>query len=161
MAADPDASPTAVTDRRAFPDRRRRLLHSIFVGGFRPRRRAHRRAEAATRHPLDFHDTRWLVVATAILLMSVADAFLTLRLIALGAVEVNPFMAWLLAGATPAFAFWKVGLTAGGVVLLTLLARLHVFGRLPVSVVLYFVLALYASLIGYEFSMLRTLLAAP
>jgi hypothetical protein len=95
----------------------------------------------------------------AILLLSVCDAFLTLQLLELGAVEVNPLMAMLLDGASTGFAFWKVGLTAAGVVILTVMARLHVFGRLPVSAMLYLVLGLYAGLIGYEYWLLRALQA--
>lgn len=94
-----------------------------------------------------------------ILLMSVADALLTLRLMSLGAVEINPFMALLLAGGTQAFAYWKVGLTAAGVVVLTVMARLHVFRRVPVSFVLYAVLGLYGALIVYEYGMLQRLIA--
>ena len=94
-----------------------------------------------------------------ILLMSVADALLTLRLIDLGAVEVNPLMAVLLAGNTAAFAYLKVGLTGAGVVVLTVMARLHVFGRVPVGLMLYAVLGVYGALIVYEYGMLETLTA--
>jgi hypothetical protein len=159
MAADTDARPAQTRERREAPDRRRRLLHALFIGSITQRRRDHRRAAGSHPHPLDFHDARWLAVAIAILLLSVFDAFLTLRLLELGAVEVNPLMAMLLDGTSAGFAFWKVGLTAAGVVILTVMARLHVFGRLPVSAMLYLVLGLYAGLIGYEYWLLRALQA--
>ncbi len=54
-----------------------------------------------------------------------------------------------------AFALVKIGLTAGGVLLLTQLARLRVFGRIPVGVFLYAVLGLYAVLICYEIGLLN------
>jgi len=56
-----------------------------------------------------------------------------------------------------AFAFWKFGLTALGVVVLTLLARLRVFGR-GVGTVLYMVLGMYAVLVGYEVFLLQNIL---
>ena len=50
---------------------------------------------------------------------------------------------------------FKFGLTAAGVVVLILLARVRAFGRLPVSALLYGVLAAYLWLVSYEFSLLR------
>jgi hypothetical protein len=55
------------------------------------------------------------------------------------------------------FTLVKVGLTAGGVVLLTLLARMRLFGRVPAGLLLYAVLAGYGVLILYEFGMLDAL----
>jgi hypothetical protein len=51
----------------------------------------------------------------------------------------------------------KIGLTAGGVVLLTQLARMRAFGRIPVGVLLYTVLAIYGALMVYEFGLLNAL----
>jgi hypothetical protein len=50
---------------------------------------------------------------------------------------------------------FKFGLTSTGVVLLILLARVRAFGYLPVSVLLYGVLAAYVWLVSYEFTLLR------
>ena len=91
-----------------------------------------------------------------ILLLCGADAILTLTLIARGASEINPLMAPLVAGSGHGFVFWKFGMTAAGVVLLTVLARLRVMGR-GVGVILYIVLGLYVILIGYELFLLRNI----
>ena len=91
-----------------------------------------------------------------ILLLCGADAILTLTLIAGGATEINPFMAPLVGGSGHAFVLWKFGLTAAGVVLLTVLARLRFMGR-AVGVILYIVLGLYVILIGYELFLLRNI----
>ncbi len=107
---------------------------------------------------LDWHDSQWLAVAILILLLSVTDAFMTLTLINLGAVELNPFMAPLVTGSGRSFALWKLGLTSGGVVILILLARARVFRRLPVAVILYLVLIGYAVLVCYEVWLLERLL---
>ena len=58
---------------------------------------------------------------------------------------------------SPAFAYLKVVLTAFGVTMLVVMARLRAFGRLPVSAVLYVILALYGALIAYELWLLDTL----
>ena len=90
-----------------------------------------------------------------IVLFSCVDAFLTLTLMDRGAYEVNPFMAPLVGRSALAFALVKIGLTGGGVVLLTLLARMKAFGRVPVSLLLYTVLLGYGALLVYEFRLLQ------
>jgi hypothetical protein len=64
-------------------------------------------------------------------------------------------MAPLLGHSALAFALVKVVLTAGGVVLLTQLARIRAFGRIPVGVFLYVVLVIYGLLITYEINLLN------
>jgi len=158
MTAESDASrATAPNERREVPERRRRLIHGLFVGGLTPRRLAHRRT--AESHPRlhDLHEARWMGVAVLIMLLSVADAMLTLELMHLGAIEVNPVMAIFLDGGSPGFAYMKVGLTGVGVTVLTVMARIHAFGRVPVGIVLYGVLGLYVSLIAYEYWLLEVL----
>lgn len=91
-----------------------------------------------------------------ILLLCSADALLTLTLIARGAQEMNPFMDPLVGGSGHAFAAWKFGLTSAGVIFLTLLARLRVFGR-AVGTILYVVLGMYAVLVGYELFLLQNI----
>lgn len=93
-----------------------------------------------------------------IVLLSCIDAFLTITLIDRGAYEANPFMAPLVAGSPLAFALVKIGLTGGGVVVLTLLARMRAFRRIPISALLYAVLIAYAVLVTYEARLLRSLL---
>jgi hypothetical protein len=62
----------------------------------------------------------------------------------------------LVHGSGHAFAGWKVGLTALGVVTLIVLARLRVFGR-AVGAILYIVLGIYAVLVSYELFLLRNI----
>ena len=49
---------------------------------------------------------------------------------------------------------WK-WIAAGGVVLLTLAARMRAFGRIPVSFLLYAVLIGYGTLVVYELKLLE------
>jgi hypothetical protein len=158
MSAESDAQAADTPkERRESPDRRRRLLHALFVGGLNPRRRSHRRTTEPHARVHDLHEARWLGIAMLIMLLSVADAILTVEVMHLGAIEVNPVMAVFLDGQSPAFAFVKVALTGFGVTVLTIMARIHAFGRVPVGFVLYAVLGLYSGLIAYEYWLLQAL----
>ena len=143
-----------VVQPRRGPDRRKRVLWSLVYGSFHPRRRGPRRAGEHALTAVDWHHPQWLAIGTLIVALSCADAFLTLVLIGHGAYEMNPFMAPLVGGSAVAFAMTKIGLTAGGVLLLTQLARVRTFGRLPVGAILYSVLVIYGTLIFYEFRLL-------
>jgi Domain of unknown function (DUF5658) len=142
-------------ERRGAADRRKGVFRALFYGSLNPRRRGPRRESDRSLTSVDWHHPQWLAVALLILLFSCADAFLTLTLIEHGAYEINPFMAPLVGGSTVAFTVTKIGLTAAGVVLLTLLARMRAFGRVPVSLLLYTVLAGYGALLLYECSLLQ------
>src|SRR5690606_29166498 len=113
-------------DRRRGPDRRRVRLRSFVQGALTPRRRGNRRHDEAEQL-VDWHEPHLLLLALLILLLSVADAFMTLRLIMGGAVEANPFMNYLLVEAPRWFAAVKMGLTGMGVIVLVAIARATVF----------------------------------
>src|SRR6267142_2615536 len=138
------ASEPGPQERRAT-DRRRHVLHA-------PRRADERAASA-----VDWHHPQWLAIAMLIVMFSGIDALLTLMLVERGAYEANPMMAPLVGGSAVAFTLVKIGLTGGGVVLLTQLARMRAFGRIPVGVLLYTVLGIYGALIAYEFGLLNAL----
>lgn len=150
---------TAESDanRRNRSDRRKRTVGSLIHGSFAPRRRGPRRDDDLSFTAVDWHHPQWLAVAILTLLLSSIDAFLTLMLLERGANEANPFMQPLVSGSPLLFTMVKMGLTSGGIVLLILLARARVFGRVPVSLILYAVLLVYATLVGYEFWLLGAL----
>ena len=112
-------------------------------------------------HDLDWHPAQWLAVGVLIVILSCIDAALTLSLIEKGAYELNPFMSGLVGGSAELFTLVKTGLTAGGVVLLTLLSRMRAFGRIPVALMLYGVLGGYAALVAYELHLLGETLLTP
>jgi Domain of unknown function (DUF5658) len=146
--------PVSLPERRRT-ERRRRVLRALVHGSFQPRRRTPRRSDERTLGAVDWHHPQWLATAMLIIMLCAADAFLTLVLLGRGASEINPVMRALLGGSGLGFAVIKIGLTASGVVLLTLLARTRAFGRISVGVLLYGVLAAYALLVAYEFSLFR------
>lgn len=154
--------PAPVTSRsgaheRRRAERRQRVLRALIMGSFRPQRRIPRRAGERTVGAIDWHHPQWLAAAILIVCFSSADALLTLMLMEQGAYEINPFMKPLVGGSALGFTLVKVGLTAGGVVLLTVIARIRAFGRFHVGLLLYLVLAGYGALVAYEIGMLDRL----
>jgi hypothetical protein len=151
------AEPPRTHERRNRADRRRRPWWSICYGSFNPRRRTPpRRADEYRFQSLDWHSSHLLAVAIGILLLSITDAFLTLMLLQGGAAEVNPIMAVFLYRNVAAFAALKITLTSVSTVSMVVLARYRFMRLLRVEWVLYGVLIVYVSLIGYEIWMLRS-----
>lgn len=149
-----EAEAESESERRRGPDRRKRVARALVYGSFHPRRLGPRREGEHRLGAVDWHHPWWLAVATLILMLCAADAILTTILISRGAYELNPLLAPLLGGSGVLFVLVKVGLTGIGVVLLTLLSRLKAFGRLPVAIILYAVLAGYGVLVAYELQLL-------
>lgn len=149
-------------ERRYRADRRRRPWWSVCYGSFNPRRRTpSRRVDDARFHSLDWHSAHLLAVAIGILLLCVADAFLTLVLLQAGAAEINPIMALFLYRSVAAFAMLKIGMTGACTISLVILARYRFMRLLRVEWVLYGVLIAYMGLIGYEIWMLKSPSVAP
>jgi len=145
-----------IQERRASSDRRRSVLHALWHGNFARRRHAPRRRSERHVVVTDWFHPQWLAVGIGILLLSAADALLTLTLISHGADEINPFMDPLVRGSGHSFGYWKIGLTAMGVLVLTLLARVRFWGK-AVGTILYMVLGVYVVLVGYEVFLLRNI----
>jgi hypothetical protein len=145
-----------LTERRIRTERRRSVFRSLWRGNFERRRVAPRRSTERHVVVTDWFHPQWLAVGIGVLLLSLADAILTLTLISHGASEINPFMEPLVHGSGHGFAYWKMGITGLGVGILILLARLRVRGQ-AVGNVLYAVLAGYIVLVAYELSLLRNL----
>jgi Domain of unknown function (DUF5658) len=142
------------SERRRGQDRRTQVARALLYGSLRPRRLGPRREGEHRLGAIDWHHPWWLAIATLTLIFCAADAILTIVLVSRGAYELNPLLAPLIGGSGAAFVLVKFGLTGIGVVLLTLLSRVKVFGRLPVALFLYGVLTVYGLLIAYELSLL-------
>ena len=143
-----------IGDRRSGYDRRRPTLRTFMQGGLTPRRRGGRRADDVVL--LDWHEPHLLFMAVAILLLSAADALLTLTLLANGANEINPVMNYLLVSHPQFFAAAKMTLTGMSVMILVACARATVFRVVRVSTIIRSFLLGYALLIGYECWLLKT-----
>ena len=141
-------------ERRTAPDRRTMSFRSFVQGSLTPRRRAARRD--GDRHGLvDWHAPHLLFLSIMILLLSVADAFLTLTLMKHGATEANPLLDFVLAEHPRLFGGAKMVLTGGGVLVLVALARARVFRLVRVEAIMHWFLLGYVALIAYEFWLLR------
>jgi len=140
----------AVSDRRSGAERRHRHWYGLLLGHEKRRRQNPRRVDEHNLAVVDWHHPQWLLVSVLIVVLSVVDAFATLTLLSHGAQEINPVMAPLVTGSGHSFAFWKMGLTVFGVVILTSISRIRFFRGLQVGVLLYLVLAAYIVLVAYE-----------
>jgi hypothetical protein len=139
--------------REGARDRRDRLWFGLLYGGFRPRRREGRRTDDRVRPIIDWHDPALLASAILILILCVADAALTLKLLASGAREANPVMALFVYGDARRFVIAKIALTGGGVLALVALARFRVFRWMRAGALVHSMLVAYLLLITYELSL--------
>jgi Domain of unknown function (DUF5658) len=149
--------PALGNERRALGDRRSRLWWSVWYGSLNPRRRRPpRRLDDSRYHSLDWYAAHLLAVSIGILVLSAADAFLTLTLLFDGADELNPVMAPVVLRGAATFAAMKMGLTSLGVVLMVFLARYRFMRLIRVDLAMYGVLLIYIWLVLYEIWMLKS-----
>ena len=142
----------AVNQKRKTEDRRKKPTSPFSRASLYGRRKAIRREEDKAHHKyVDRYSVRSVATILVILVLSISDAIFTLRLIAMGAEEVNPVMDFFLKLGPAVFLGVKYFLTVGSL-LCFLILKNHYFlmGRVSVKAVLGLVLALYLALIGYE-----------
>ena len=142
--------------RRQSTERRRFSPATVIYGCLYSRRRYPQRLTDRSGYYSDWYDSRSIYISIGILLLSCADATLTLKLLQLGAVEVNPFMAALIDTDTWLFIIVKTALTGMCLIFLVIHAHFRLFRLLRVSHLLQAILCLYLLLIGYELVLLST-----
>ncbi len=109
---------------------------------------------------VDAYDPGLVMVSLSIVLMSCLDAFFTLKLLSMGASEINYFMKVLIDSDTSSFLTTKLLATCGGVVFLTAMARFRFAGILRVRRILEALCGIYACLIIWELFLLGTVATA-
>lgn len=119
-----------------------------------PRRMQGRRSADRPYAMLDRFDSGMMMLAVALMLLSVADSVFTLTLIARGGSEVNPFMNALLQHSVWTFAGIKFLLTAVPAILLVAVGNLRLFNRWRARSILSALVGLYLGLICYELLLL-------
>jgi hypothetical protein len=141
--------------RRSGSDRRRgsALINWRHLG-FQGRRKSHRRADDRNNAYVDWYEPHLLFVVLAILSFSLADALITLKLLSLGAVELNPFLVGLIEQDTGLFVGLKIAMTSFAVIFLVIHKNFLLFNLLRVQHLLWAFLAGYALLIVYEIVLL-------
>jgi hypothetical protein len=148
-------APGGLDDRRLdVIDRRRLTVRSIMYGALHPRRKELRRDYNEQLQVLDWHDSKLMYLALAIVLMSCADALFTLNLLAVGAEEMNILMRALISSDVNQFLVVKIGATCISVVVLVAASEYRFLGRYPVRVLLYSFCLIYAVLLTYQIYLL-------
>jgi hypothetical protein len=140
----------AAPDKRAETDRRELSWRTVFFGFMRSRRHAHRREVDDEAVFLDWHHPWLFFLATGTMLLSCADAFLTLQLINLGMIEANPVMHAVMAHSTTLFTSTKLAMTAFGILVLVFLAKSRFLNRIRTGAFLTIFFSFYACLVCYE-----------
>lgn len=147
--------PYIAVDRRNGPERRNWSVTTFISGSFKSRRRHGRRFDDQERSYVDWYEPRLLYVVLGILLLSFADAVLTLNLLKIGAVEVNSFMAYLIEKDIQLFAWTKMALTGLCLVVLAAHANFRWLRIFRVERTLHLILPAYVVLIIYEITLLN------
>ena len=144
------------TERRSFGWR------TVLYGFLRSRRRGHRRADDSEVIFLDWHHPWLFFLSVGTMLMSCADAFLTLELIERGMIEANPVHASaIMEQGTLAFTSVKLAMTGVGILILVFLAKARFLNRFRAGLFLTLFFSCYACLVCYELVNLFRLVLRP
>lgn len=141
---------TGALELRSTIERRRVTWRTVVYGFALSRRHMHRRAADDEVIFLDWHHPWLFFLATGTMLLSCADAFLTLQLIDRGMVEANPFMRMVMEQGTTVFTSSKLAMTAFGIFVLVFLAKARFLNRLRTGLFLTMFFTFYACLVCYE-----------
>jgi hypothetical protein len=155
-AASSEAPPALRERRVSTVDRRALTWRTLLASGFSPRRRGGRRA-GEQELLVDYHEPYLLFLAVVMLILSVCDAFLTVKLMADGAAETNPLLAFVLNEHPRLFAVTKMALTGLGVVLFVTMARAKLFKLVRADVFFQLLVAAYFALVAYEVWLVRAM----
>jgi len=122
-----DACDRLDSERRCGQDRRQDIRSQFRYFLINGRRESARREEDKTRvFFFDRYNQRIFAAITAILMLSIFDALLTLLLIEQGATELNPVMAFFLEYGPLSFIIAKYILTSFGVVVLLIFKNVFI-----------------------------------
>jgi len=148
----------AVANKRAEAERREFTWRTVFFGFLRSRRHAYRRVLDDEVVFLDWHHPWLFFLATGTMLLSCADAFLTLQLIDLGMIEANPVMSAVMSQSTALFTSTKLAMTGFGILVLVFLAKSRFLNRFRTGIFLTVFFSFYACLVCYELVSLFSML---
>ena len=141
---------TVGPEQRVQADRRNFGWRTVVYGFTLSRRRTHRRLSDDEVVFLDWHHPWLFFLAIGTMLLSCADAFLTILLLDLGMIEANPVMQAVMAQSTALFTGTKLAMTAFGIFVLVFLAKVRFLNRLRTGIFLTTFFSLYACLVCYE-----------
>lgn len=156
-AAASDVPAESDIDQRTSPDRRQQPTSPWAAFPPAGQRMACRRASEHWRpYFVDRFSSVMFIVILMLIIASIADAILTIQLIAAGAREINPLMDHLLDYGILPFLIGKYVLTVAGLPVLLIFKNYYLFGtRLRVGYLIPLAVALYAILIGYQLALMN------
>ena len=137
------------SEDKTLPERRRsptKPISRYMVKG----RRMRSWREDDVNYYVDRYGPKLFALISAVLLMGVLDAYLTIRILHLGGSELNALMRWLLDHHPELAITLKYLVLAASIVILVIHKNFVVFGRLKIRSVLLAVFILYGILITYE-----------
>lgn len=141
---------TVKPDKRASEDRRTFSWRTVAYGFALSRRHKHRRDADDAVIFLDWHHPWLFFLSVGTMLLSSADAFLTLLLIEKGMIEANPVMRAAMGQSTSLFVATKLAMTAFGILVLVFLAKMHFLNRFRTGLFLTVFFSAYACLVCFE-----------
>lgn len=142
-------------EKRSGKDRRARPTSPFTLQSLAGSRRGHRRKQDARRfYFVDLYSPLSVAVLAGTLVLSIVDAFLTLKLVGKDIHELNPVMDFFLKIGPFEFIMFKWFLTGFGLITLLVLKNYYLWqGRVRTVVVLAILPFLYLVLISYEILM--------
>jgi hypothetical protein len=140
----------SMDNKREESERRDFTWRTVFYGFMRSRRHAHRRIVDEEVVFLDWHHPWLFFLSIGTMLLSAADAFLTLQLIERGMMEVNPVMNAVMVQSTTLFTSTKLAMTAFGILVLVYTAKSLFLNRFRAGAILTVFFSFYACLVCYE-----------
>ncbi len=148
-----------VTHNPRAGDRRQSMpFFCVYHLGLKPGRRAGDRRSEAERGKsayVDRYADRVVFCTIGIMLLSLCDAVLTLKILDNGGEELNWFMLVLIEDSVGKFVAVKMAITALALMLLVIHQDVRIGRRMRVRHLQYMILIGYSSLIGYELYLLQ------
>jgi hypothetical protein len=143
-------------ERRSGKDRRAHPTSPFTIQSLVGSRRRYRRKEDARKHFfVDLYSPSSVAILVATLVLSISDAFLTLRLVGDSVHELNPVMDFFLRLGPFQFIMAKWFMTAFGLITLLVLKNHYIWqGRIRAVAILAIIPFLYLVLVAYEIFML-------
>ncbi|MCI0437306.1 MAG: DUF5658 family protein [Gemmatimonadetes bacterium] len=152
MAADRNRSTDpSRRERRRGAERRTHVLYTDWRFALNGHRSVPRRTAEPAEAGVDLYEPTLFALALGLFLLSAADAFFTLRILATGlAHEANPFMRSLIHQDVQLFVNLKLAITAAGILFMVPCADVRVFRLVRVRRLLQVLVTMYAVLVTYE-----------
>jgi len=138
-------------ERRKVAERRRKPTKPLSRFSFRGSRKNARRTNEAENYYVDRYESHYFVMIVFILILCVMDAYLTLKILHFGGQELNLLMLMFFNSQPILSMIFKYLITAVCITIILIHKNFILFEKVRVYHFIYFVLAVYSTLVLYEF----------